>query len=285
VRRLLVTDGTREREVLVVGTIVVGRDPTCDITGTDDLLSRRHAEFTLANNRVFVRDLGSRNGVFVNSTRVAEHALNSNDIVQIGQLKIRYVSDDRPITRAAVPTPAFSTIEPPALSTMEDDVTGYRPAPSGAAPPNPIGAATVQLDEDVTSFVGARTAVNNPADAGAPVSVDTPAKAGSHTGFANPADTPAKAGIVFDNPAKAGSSRTEVGSPRTEAGSSRTMAVIPGAAVALVSAGVVVWQASKAGAPVWLLAPLLLALAASAAAGAALAGKPSRTGSSGLKGQ
>ena len=144
-RRLLVTDGGRERELLVVATVVVGRDPTCDITGSDDLLSRRHAEFAPVSDRVIVRDLGSRNGIFVNGARVVEVALNSNDVVQIGTLKIRYVSDDRPISRVAIPTPAFSTID--------EDRTGYRPV-NPAAP----GAVASRTDDDVTSFVPSRTA-------------------------------------------------------------------------------------------------------------------------------
>ena len=44
-RRLIVSDGRRDRELLLVGRIVVGRDPTCDIGDGNSLLSRRHAEF------------------------------------------------------------------------------------------------------------------------------------------------------------------------------------------------------------------------------------------------
>lgn len=89
----MVNDGKRERELLLVERLVVGRDPACDITVEDGLLSRRHAEFVAAAEAVTVRDLGSRNGVFVNGTRRAEQALRPGDVVQIGPLRVRYLAD------------------------------------------------------------------------------------------------------------------------------------------------------------------------------------------------
>ena len=129
---LVVHDGKRERELLLVERLVVGRDPACDISVDDVLLSRRHAEFVAAASAVTVRDLGSRNGVFVNGTRRAEQALKLGDVVQIGPLRVRYLRD-RPVTPGA-PSPA------------DADGTRMIPGPppvSGAArPPAPISAPT-----------------------------------------------------------------------------------------------------------------------------------------------
>ena len=45
-RRLIVSGGSRPRELVLVGTLIVGRDPACDISETNDpLMSRRHAAF------------------------------------------------------------------------------------------------------------------------------------------------------------------------------------------------------------------------------------------------
>jgi len=119
---LVVHDGKRERELLLVERLVVGRDPACDISVDDVLLSRRHAEFVAAASAVTVRDLGSRNGVFVNGTRRAEQALKLGDVVQIGPLRVRYLRD-RPVTPGA-PSPA--------------DADGTRMIPG---PPPPVSAA------------------------------------------------------------------------------------------------------------------------------------------------
>ena len=99
-RKLIVNDGRRERELVLVGRIVVGRDPICDVSEADPLLSRRHAEFTTDGNTIVARDLGSRNGIYVNGARVAEQRLRSGDVIQIGHLKVRYVEDSAPLVAA-----------------------------------------------------------------------------------------------------------------------------------------------------------------------------------------
>jgi hypothetical protein len=93
-RKLVVEDGRRERQLQLVSSIVVGRDPSCDVSDdADTLLSRRHAEFTVGAGGVQVRDLGSRNGTFVNGTRIAEATIRSGDVVAIGRLRVRYTDD------------------------------------------------------------------------------------------------------------------------------------------------------------------------------------------------
>ena len=93
VRKLLVNDGRGERELLLVGTIVVGRDPSCHLNDMDPLLSRRHAEFVSTGKGVTIRDLHSRNGILVNGDKVPEHALQSGDVIQLGHLHLRYIEE------------------------------------------------------------------------------------------------------------------------------------------------------------------------------------------------
>jgi pSer/pThr/pTyr-binding forkhead associated (FHA) protein len=98
-RRLVVTGGSHPRELVLVDTIVVGRDPACEITDVNDpLLSRRHAAFTAGPREVMVRDLGSRNGILVNGAKAAQAVLTSGDVVQIGHLQVRYVDEVGPFT-------------------------------------------------------------------------------------------------------------------------------------------------------------------------------------------
>lgn len=93
-RKLVVNDGRSEREVLLVGPIVIGRDPSCHISDLDPLLSRRHAEFVPKTNGLLVRDLGSRNGILVNGAKVPERVLSSGDVVQLGHLQLRYIEEE-----------------------------------------------------------------------------------------------------------------------------------------------------------------------------------------------
>jgi hypothetical protein len=87
---LLVDDGALPRELVLVGTTLVGRDPECEISHADPRLSRRHAEFRVTAEGVRLRDLGSRNGTLVNGRRVDEIVLTPGDIVQIAHLTIRF---------------------------------------------------------------------------------------------------------------------------------------------------------------------------------------------------
>jgi hypothetical protein len=87
---LLVDDGALPRELVLVGTTLVGRDPECEISHADPRLSRRHAEFRVTSDGVRLRDLGSRNGTLVNGHRVDEIVLTPGDIVQIAHLTIRF---------------------------------------------------------------------------------------------------------------------------------------------------------------------------------------------------
>ena len=93
IRKLIVGNGRSEREVLVVGNLVVGRDPSCHISEPDPLLSRRHAEILSGVHGVSVRDLDSRNGVLVNGEKTREQVLFAGDVVQMGHVLMRYIEE------------------------------------------------------------------------------------------------------------------------------------------------------------------------------------------------
>jgi len=90
--KLLVKDQQGEREVLLIDTVAVGRDPRCDISLADPLVSRRHAEFVASGQSVVVRDLGSRNGILVNGRQVQEAVLRPGDVVQVSQAAVTFLS-------------------------------------------------------------------------------------------------------------------------------------------------------------------------------------------------
>jgi transcriptional regulator with PAS, ATPase and Fis domain len=67
------------------GVKVVGRDDSCDsvLVGTE--ISRRHAEFRVDGPLVAVRDLESRNGVFVNGERRVDAPIALGDVIRCGE--------------------------------------------------------------------------------------------------------------------------------------------------------------------------------------------------------
>ena len=142
-KKLYVNDGRSERTLLLVANMVVGRDPMCEISDDDSLLSRRHAEFVVGGVDVLVRDLGSRNGVYVNGLKVSEKPLCSNDLVRIGHLELRYVEDATPLSVA--------------LAAAEADSTAFVPggAPLGPrlVPASGLRNAADAVDEERTRLV------------------------------------------------------------------------------------------------------------------------------------
>jgi hypothetical protein len=66
--------------------ILLGRDLANDITIGDPEVSRRHARFFMRDDNVFVEDLGSTNGTFLNSERISSpKQLRVGDVITLGE--------------------------------------------------------------------------------------------------------------------------------------------------------------------------------------------------------
>ena len=80
--------------------MVVGREPTCDVHFDDPHVSRAHAALRRRGNAVYVQDLGSSGGTFVNGVAAtAARELHPGDIVAFANVKARFepggaVTDD-----------------------------------------------------------------------------------------------------------------------------------------------------------------------------------------------
>jgi hypothetical protein len=70
----------------ISGVIGIGREPDNTIAITDDTyLSGHHAKVSVAGGQVIVDDLASRNGTFLNGSRIADtRTLKVGDRIQIG---------------------------------------------------------------------------------------------------------------------------------------------------------------------------------------------------------
>ena len=65
--------------------IFVGRDEECDVIINDSFTSHRHARIYLEDNTLFLEDLASTNGTFVNGEKIEKiHLLEKRDRIQIG---------------------------------------------------------------------------------------------------------------------------------------------------------------------------------------------------------
>lgn len=57
---------------LYEGVNVLGRDPSAGILIDHETVSRRHATLTVSNDSAVLEDLSSKNGTFVDETRISE---------------------------------------------------------------------------------------------------------------------------------------------------------------------------------------------------------------------
>jgi hypothetical protein len=106
----------RELRALDSERVTVGSLESNDIVVDADGVSRTHAVFERFGDTWCVRDLGSRNGTFVNGARViGEHALHSGDEVVLGRLRLLYHGATRGAETAAI-------AEPPSVTARERDV-------------------------------------------------------------------------------------------------------------------------------------------------------------------
>ncbi len=105
------------RRHLVADRLVVGRSPLSDVVlAADAQVSRTHAVLERIAGRWVVRDVGSRNGTYVNGARVREPVrLASDDEIRIGKsklvLKVHWQTDDPAVTERQAPPPPLTARE------------------------------------------------------------------------------------------------------------------------------------------------------------------------------
>ena len=95
---LLVNPGTPQawKIQLQPGTNRVGRDEENDFTISHESVSGAHCEFTVSDAGVFLKDLGSTNGTFVNRAPVTAVQLKPGQDLQIGQVAMILEAESRP---------------------------------------------------------------------------------------------------------------------------------------------------------------------------------------------
>ena len=65
---------------------VIGRAPECDISLAAAHLSRRHAQLSVVDGMLYVKDLGSANGTFLNGKQVMEARVKRGDEIRFDAL-------------------------------------------------------------------------------------------------------------------------------------------------------------------------------------------------------
>jgi pSer/pThr/pTyr-binding forkhead associated (FHA) protein len=87
-------DGVVIKEVqLTKDRTTLGRRPYNDIVIDNLAVSGEHAVLQLTGNEVYLEDLNSTNGTYVNGKAVKKQLLQNNDTVEIGKYKIKFINE------------------------------------------------------------------------------------------------------------------------------------------------------------------------------------------------
>jgi pSer/pThr/pTyr-binding forkhead associated (FHA) protein len=161
VAKVLVASGPASGQSLTLAlpdrTYRIGRSPDCDLVLPDDDVSREHAAFEKRWQGVFVKDLGSKNGVQIEGQKIrGERRLRHGDVLLVGTTQLRiedpeekYLRDmddkDRSARVAAggagdagpVPVAAGAPGTAPAREAPRPPAPASPPPPEKSAPPAP----------------------------------------------------------------------------------------------------------------------------------------------------
>lgn len=71
--------------------MTIGRSPDAEVFLDDVTVSRNHALLVRRRDGLYIDDLGSLNGTYVNRHRIESHKLSNGDELQVGKYKLTYL--------------------------------------------------------------------------------------------------------------------------------------------------------------------------------------------------
>lgn len=117
---LFKADGRRKDLALRMGGNTIGRGAEADLRMPVESVSRIHATLTLEAGGLFVKDMNSANGTFVNGHRISEVELSPNDELTIGPVTFVVQINGEP----SDPLPVVNPIGGHARGPRADDPFG-----------------------------------------------------------------------------------------------------------------------------------------------------------------
>ena len=147
--RTFICYGAQTVEVANGDEVIAGRSTKCEVVLDDELASRHHCRILMESGRLFVEDLGSRNGVLVNGLEIqGRQELHHGDQITAGRSAITILRQGRE------PRRALSSVHPAVEDEDSEQVTG-----AGNLLDLLDGAARRALDEQ-DLMVAERTTLN-----------------------------------------------------------------------------------------------------------------------------
>lgn len=116
--------------------VIIGREPSCDITLPLDHLSRKHASLEVKSGQLYIEDLDSSNGTYVNGERVKSKMLKPGDKVKMDVVTFDVIGPTSDPNKTIIRTaPADGAV---------NKASAAKPAPRKAAHADPRKPAQVK---------------------------------------------------------------------------------------------------------------------------------------------
>jgi len=143
--KLLSTGGDQTIDIPSSGSLVVGRAATSDVPIYDPTISRRHAEVSLEDGGVQIRDLGSSNGTFLNGSRITDAIAEDGDVVAFGKVAF-HVRSVTPATPARPADEEPFAPSPPLAATIVRPVSVEQEAIGNKVAKRPSGSSRLKVE-------------------------------------------------------------------------------------------------------------------------------------------
>ena len=117
--QFLIQSGKHLGKMLVIpeDVIVIGRDSECQIRLNSEDVSRRHCQISVTDSQIVARDLGSRNGTFVNELAIEQETpLTPGDQVRVGPLILQIPGGEKNVSKKEKADPG---------GTSDDDIANW----------------------------------------------------------------------------------------------------------------------------------------------------------------
>ena len=132
VKLVIQTQGMMGRShELNVECTTIGRVEDNAFQIADPSVSSHHCEAHLRGAEVFIRDLNSTNGTFINDARVMESVLKPGQMLRLGQIELKLETDASPATPPSAPATSAPPPAPAAPATPKRPVESTMVMPRG----------------------------------------------------------------------------------------------------------------------------------------------------------
>ncbi len=117
----------------IEGKTILGRDASCNISIPVEHLSRRHAELEVKGGKLFVKDLDSSNGTFLNGNRITESYAKPGDKIKLDVITFEVIGPAADPNKTIIRSAA--EFSPSKKNTANRQTTKSAPKPAANTPP------------------------------------------------------------------------------------------------------------------------------------------------------